>query len=214
MNIYSKLLIIVFSLIAISCSKAKSPKWITGEFNIIDSETKEPVEADLKLRYYEGSLLGSWETVEEIGSTDENGYFELKQKVNRRDQQFKLEVFAKGWYGYYGHYGPAAIKEISEYGKNEYTIEVAPIYAYKLTFNNISCYDGTDSVWVTRADFPDLPRVYTGCLLDYSAGDGYASVNTSSTSLTTVSKKNGIYETIVHPLTLTQGVDNEFVINY
>ncbi len=214
MNVYSKLFIIAISLVTISCSKHKSPKWITGEFNIIDSETKEPVEANLKLSYYEGSIMGSWETTEDIGATDENGYFKLQQKVNKRDQQFKLEVYAKGWYGTFGYILPAAVKELSERGKNIYTIEVTPIYAYELILNNTSCYDETDSVWISRIEYPGTGPVYTGCLDNFSTGEITRSTSTPNSSLRTISKKNGIYDTIIHPFSLTQGMDNTVTLNY
>lgn len=214
MKLHSRLLILMFSLIAISCSKDKSNRWITGKFNIVDSKTKNPVQADFKLRYYEGSILGSWETVEDIGSTDENGYFEFQQKINKRDQQFKLEVFAKGWYGTYDYFGPDATRELSKRSANILNIEVSPIYAYKLTFNNIGCYDETDSLWVSQTFPPYSEQVFTGCLDNYTSGDVYNSGSSATITMMTVSKKNGIYDTILHPLSLTEGIENEFVFNY
>ena len=212
-----KLFVAIFLLIltsSLSSCKKHSSRWLTGEFQIVDKVTKEPVRAYLELNYYVGYLLGSEETTVSLGTTDENGCFELERKINRKDSHFILQVHAYGYYGFYDSFLPDASREISKGGHNEVTIEVPPLYLLKISLNNVSCHDETDTVWINRTTTPEHSQVYTGCLNDSIPGDVFYWGNTENVSFRSISKKNGIYDTIIHTYTMIQGDENEFELNY
>ncbi|MBK9592491.1 MAG: hypothetical protein IPO32_13685 [Crocinitomicaceae bacterium] len=74
--------VLLTGLSFVSCKK-NSKKWITGEFQIIDRVTKEPVKATLELNYFAGYLFGSEEVTEQLGSTTDNGFLSLKKFTER-----------------------------------------------------------------------------------------------------------------------------------
>lgn len=209
---YIVYIFLIGNLALISCKK-KSSKWLTGEIHVVDADSKEPVKANFELEYYAGTNLGSYKEYETLGQSDENGFFEFEKEIHRKDQEFILKVKAFGYYGYYPGY-PTKTVELSKYSHNELTIEVAPLYVMNLSFTNLSCFDDTDTVWVNRIANPEYPQVYTGCLNAYKPSDIYYWSNDDTITYRSISKRDGVYDTLFHSYTMLKGVNNDFVLNY
>ncbi len=205
--------VLLTGLSFVSCKK-NSKKWITGEFQIIDLVTKEPVKATLELNYFAGYLFGSEEVTEQLGSTTDNGFFEFEKKIHRKDRNFKLNIDAVGYYGSYQSSYPDASQELSIANHNVMIIEVSPLYIMSLTLNNISCFDATDSIWINRTVTPEHSRIFTGCLNDYKTGEVFYWAQEDTVSFRSISKKNGVYDTLVHFYTMQHGIENNFDLNY
>lgn len=209
------LVLTILPLIHLSCSKAKSDRWLVGDIQLVDADTQEPITGRLDLSYYEFSTFGSEAAEKELGFTDDEGHFEIKYKSGTKEKNFQLLVYPEGpyylpnWMG-----GPVKTVELNKNGKNELTIELTKVITTSITLNNASCFDETDSVWIR---FPNVETfgstAYTGCLndslLDYSYGTYDQNVQ-----FATVSKKNSIYDTLYHDFTLSKDAENNVVINY
>lgn len=214
MKLVKYLILVVSVAFSLTSCKKHSNKWLTGEIQIVDKVTKEPVRANLELNYYIGYLLGSEETTIPLGTTDENGFFELEKRINRKDKHFTIQVYAYGYYGSYDSFYPHASREISQSSHNKVTIEVAPLYLMKVSLNNVSCHDETDTVWINRYSTPEQSRVYTGCINDSIPSDVFYWGNNENVTFRSISKKNGVYDTIIHNYIMEQGENNEFELNY
>jgi hypothetical protein len=210
-------LISLFSLTLFVQCKKHSNRWLTGEFYIVDAESKEPVSANFKLRYYEGSLWGSEEKLVELGGTGDEDFFELERSVNRKDNDFKLEIYAGPFYGGFNWPRPDLTRNISKNRHNEMTIEMDRSYVMNLIFNNTSCYDETDSLWLVRpgSTIEDAYFFATGCVNEYQPpNDVFYTDDLDTATFISISKKNGTYDTLYHHYVMEHFTLHEFELNY
>lgn len=211
------LVVLVFLILSGSCTKSKSRSWIVGEITVVDEESNKPVKARFELEYYERSLLGSEEKSLELGVTDDHGFFQFEEEMNRKNDGYKLNVFGGLGYCPYGYYMVARVVDLGKRSKNQITVELPRFYYAKTILHNQSCYDETDSVWIKWPLRDSLSKhAYAGCIENELLPSAYK-LNTYSdkyVEFTTVSKKNNHWDTIVHGVTLTHLIENEIVLNY
>lgn len=205
----------MFILSVSSCTKAKNPRWLVGDINFVDAVTKAPVVAKLELSYYAYSAFGSEKETKSLGLTDDDGFYTLHEKFGRNDRYFELIVYAKGYYGLpYADFADKII-ELSTTSKNDLTIEIEPVLLSHVFVSNTDCYNETDSLWVK---FPHLeqfsPTVHTGCLDHVPITGDYFWGWDQDVEFTTISKRDGVYDTLVHPIHLEYHTINEIHLNY
>ena len=143
--------------------------WLKLKFR--DAISDELIDAELEL-YYQIQGSEEW-TTEKIGTTND-GTFYLEKKFPEK----VLEVFlfaygtdnyhSEGTYQSSNHIVP---EYLSNTKLNEKVIYLDPIYRMELSFENVNCYDATDSlrVYVSNpdtnsqsSDFDTLVGCYNG----------------------------------------------------
>lgn len=206
----------LLSLVLFVQCKKYSNHWLTGEVELVDIESKEKLHANYKLRYYEGYLLGSEEKHIDFGTTGEDGIFKFEKHVNRKDSGFELEVFAGPFYGGFNWPNPDIVRSISSGKHNKITIEIPRSYVMSLTFNNTSCYDETDSLWLVwpGAELENAYFSMEGCVSGYQPEIIYYSAMLDTATYISISKKNGVYDTLFHHYDMEHWVINQFELNY
>ncbi|MFT5821786.1 MAG: hypothetical protein ACI8ZM_003042 [Crocinitomix sp.] len=215
------ILICVLSLTLSSCSKEKSNKWVVIDLNVVSEFTGEPIEADLKLEYYYQTMDGASATpIDRTGNivlgTTIGGYYYVEEDVSDishnlylivtpSDRDFYPDDLENFFY----------LKKVRVYrfNKNVLTVEIGQSrYPFKINLKNTSCYDETDTVWVTNK-FDQPIGTYTGCWDGYLSEDVvYQHGNEIAFKLR--SKKNGVIADFEVNHILQPGVFNEILIEY
>lgn len=209
-------IISIICVVLFAQCKKHSSRWLTAEIHIIDAESGEPVKGRFNLRYYEGFLFGSEERFVELGSSDDNGLFEIERSINRKDSNFKLELFAGVFYEGFKWPLPSVTKELSQGSHNKITFELDRAYALNLNFNNTFCYDETDSLWLVRPGGTlENPHLFsTGCFCEYEPETVFHHSDQDTATFISITKKNGVYDTLYHHYTMEFKTINEFDLNY
>jgi hypothetical protein len=178
-------------LFIFSCSKEKSKKWIVFDVHVKNKVNLEPVPATFELVYYTNGLLGEdHKTYQAIGSSATG---ELKGEYSVPRSSYSHELIVKSPVNAIPGLIYTGGRPVSKKAINEMDILLNPTYIYSLNFQNVNCFDETDSLWFTGDDhdvYSDKAwLVNVGCN-DFFSNSGWKL--DSLLVLNYVVKKNGV----------------------
>ena len=220
------LLITLFSLCVLSCSKEKSKNWVIIDFEILNTESSLPEEVNLYVGYpyvhHPDIHYPPEHKVKKIkiGKTI-NGVFYKEVNVESLSKKKSLVLYIESvkllentLFNYY------ADQQVSLNRKKVNTVKTSlkpDFYQINPTIITENCFDQTDTSWIEYAineKFDNYPLfIFTGCInnlmLDSSKyhfrDQIYFKIKT---------KRNGVLDSLIIQKTLEPYIINEFDIVY
>lgn len=196
------LALIVFAL-TISCSKQND---FVIDLTVRSAYSGNGLSGKVTLKYDSGST-----NYLELGKLV-NGKLHVVANVPNSVASGELHISITDHY-YQNPFSGFIIKEISRYS-GSVLVELNPIPDVEFAVKNSNCFDATDSVWIQFLSAPLSPaRLYVGCV-DEVSGDLSGYFTSHTFNFQSISKKNGVYDTLQHEFQAVPEVQNLFTIAY
>ena len=199
-------LLILIPLIS-ACSKNKD---FVIDLTLLSKYSGKPLNGSASLFYGDGS-----EHYVDLGSI-KNGKLRAVPILPRSHDYAQLRIFISNEFYSIPNSGQPIIVKTVMRGSEPIHITAAPVFRTKFSIKNIDCFDNTDSLWVNlihNYTNPPPPQIYTGCI-DQPAGNVAGWYDKNEIKYRTISKKNGVYDTIIHTFPLFPETYNEITLEY
>ncbi len=200
------ILIIIAIVLSFCLSCSKSNDFVV-DLTVKSAYTGVGFSGDVALKYDTGS--GQYLNLGKLV----DGKLKVTADIPSSVATAELQIYIGGeFYSIPGNSGPL-LKSISRYS-GPIVMEIEPIARMEFTIKNVNCFDETDSVWVNflSSSLYSL-KLYTGCMNE-KPGNLPIWFPSSTLNFETISKKNGVYDTLLHEFQTLPEVHHQFTIEY
>lgn len=153
LNLKLFFLLVVLSLMAVSCKKENNKNWLVADIYTTDALNGQPISnCTATLCYIQSTLLGSYyEYPIGLGTTDENGFLHVEWERPRKSQNFKITLHPPGKYAqpyYYPQSDCSILNGISVSPGNLNVVNqtFSPYSIFRFHYKNQNCFGANDSL--------------------------------------------------------------------